>query len=317
MNHNQIQTINSEDSNKNDEDLLGYKSKYKPDLYKEDDLKGNEEDNKLLNKCRSDNSTSISASQENSVNNNFRRKQTLSKGESTSYNLEILYPPEKERKMSSPLFSYYNDSNEYLSKTHKTPVDYKNKTSQNFVKKEDFFNNSINTIFINNSFYQNYNVNNQNLIIPGNKINKNISCNNNFYFQNNINNNNQQEIYNINNYINNESYNNLNKRKLSYNIDGNIISNYFNNILGQNNNNPNELLLNFPQPNLNPFIFSYNESQEKEYKKNIIDKKSNNKSNKKIKKPFDKRKGDWTCPKCNNLNFAFRIVCNICQIPKP
>ena len=27
-------------------------------------------------------------------------------------------------------------------------------------------------------------------------------------------------------------------------------------------------------------------------------------------------KGDWCCQNCNNLNYAFRLVCNRCQMPK-
>ena len=34
------------------------------------------------------------------------------------------------------------------------------------------------------------------------------------------------------------------------------------------------------------------------------------------KKKLKERKGDWTCAKCGNLNFSFRIICNRCQIPK-
>ncbi len=36
----------------------------------------------------------------------------------------------------------------------------------------------------------------------------------------------------------------------------------------------------------------------------------------KKKKPLIERKGDWLCPKCRNLNFAFRLICNRCQLPK-
>lgn len=41
-----------------------------------------------------------------------------------------------------------------------------------------------------------------------------------------------------------------------------------------------------------------------------------NSSDKKKKKEFAERVGDWVCIKCKNLNFSFRIVCNRCQIPK-
>ena len=33
-------------------------------------------------------------------------------------------------------------------------------------------------------------------------------------------------------------------------------------------------------------------------------------------KPFTERSGDWVCSSCKNLNFAFRIICNRCHLPK-
>ena len=37
----------------------------------------------------------------------------------------------------------------------------------------------------------------------------------------------------------------------------------------------------------------------------------------KKKKTLVEREGDWLCPKCKNLNFAFRILCNRCKLDKP
>ena len=156
--------------------------------------------------------------------------------------------------------------------------------------------------------------------LPYNNINNNQipNINNNFYFQNN---NYQPQIFNIN-YINlnkfqnciNPMNSNLIKRKMSHNIEDGIIKNYFNNALNINNiQNQNENIYNIPKPQ--QILFSYNEEQEI-LKKYDINKKIN-KSSKNVKKPFDKRKGDWICPKCHNLNFAFRIVCNRCKLPKP
>ena len=34
------------------------------------------------------------------------------------------------------------------------------------------------------------------------------------------------------------------------------------------------------------------------------------------KKRIKEREGDWICPKCSNLNFSFRILCNRCSFPK-
>ena len=36
----------------------------------------------------------------------------------------------------------------------------------------------------------------------------------------------------------------------------------------------------------------------------------------KEKKIIERRKGDWDCSFCNNLNFAFRIICNRCGASK-
>lgn len=33
-------------------------------------------------------------------------------------------------------------------------------------------------------------------------------------------------------------------------------------------------------------------------------------------RPFTERTGDWICKNCKNLNFAFRIECNRCKLPK-
>ena len=40
------------------------------------------------------------------------------------------------------------------------------------------------------------------------------------------------------------------------------------------------------------------------------------KNGEKKKKPLIERKGDWQCPLCHNLNFAFRVSCNRCKLPK-
>ena len=169
---------------------------------------------------------------------------------------------------------------------------------------------------------------NMNYIPYDYRIQNNNIINNNFFYQNNI----QKQIFNINyinlnNFQNNQfnaiNNNNINKRKLTYNIDDGIIGDYFNNILNMNNNIiPNEQFFNARQPKekFNPILFSYNEEQEKLVRFDINKKlstKSISNVNKIEKKPFDKRKGDWLCPECHNLNFAFRIVCNRCQLQKP
>ena len=370
--------INSdlEESNKNEEDLLAFSSKYKTNIYKEEDIKENDIDLRNVRNRLSLDSTSISQEHSNISGYNLKNINTLPKEEDIRRSIEYSNSSknyfdfqEKHRKMSSPICCYYDGSDIYLSKTQKTTIDIDK--SPNFVRKDSFFNNSdkinnnnsnfnndinnnnlnINLLYQNNNNFSSktkfknefkkidknneikrlslnsnqlpYNNMNNFNIIQGNNI-----INNNFYFQNN---NYPQQIFNIN-YINLNNFQNnpinpinnkINKRKLTYNIEDGFIGNYFNNILNLNNNtNTNEHIFNVPQPQakLSPILFSYNEEQEK-FTKYDINRKSSNKSipnnPKNEKKPFDKRKGDWLCPECHNLNFAFRIVCNRCQLPKP
>ena len=52
------------------------------------------------------------------------------------------------------------------------------------------------------------------------------------------------------------------------------------------------------------------------YDNNFSPKNKNDSKDKKKKKPFIEREGDWICIKCNNLNFAFRNNCNRCNLSK-
>lgn len=47
-----------------------------------------------------------------------------------------------------------------------------------------------------------------------------------------------------------------------------------------------------------------------------INNSAQNMNNNKNNKMFSERIGDWNCFHCNNLNFAFRTVCNRCQLSK-
>jgi len=65
----------------------------------------------------------------------------------------------------------------------------------------------------------------------------------------------------------------------------------------------------------NENIIDENNNPFSENKRNINNKKRKNKKKKKIKKlkNYNIRKGDWLCPDCNNINFHFRTICNICK----
>ena len=52
------------------------------------------------------------------------------------------------------------------------------------------------------------------------------------------------------------------------------------------------------------------------YDNNFSSKNKNDINDKKKKKPFIEREGDWICIKCNNLNFSFRNNCNRCNFSK-
>lgn len=63
--------------------------------------------------------------------------------------------------------------------------------------------------------------------------------------------------------------------------------------------------------NLNNYIINNNSV----YNKNFNAKERKNK-NKKNKKTFIERDGDWQCYRCKNINFSFRDKCNKCQLLK-
>ena len=349
----------SDESIKNEYNLLGFASKYKTELFKEEDytdLRSNEIifEPKELNKKLSLDSTTISISQEyNNLSENSQKKRSDStKDDILSYNKGFFDIYDKQRKMSSPLCDYYSGFDKHLSISFKSTIDLQN--SSNYIKKQDFFSSdkSLNKLsiinnekkeknaFINlgekndakikkqksnskkfsfNNINLNHNFNNMHFMNINNNINNinnynNNYMNNNLYFYNN--NYTSNQIFNIN-YINLNNYP-INKRKMTYNSQSDFIGNCFNNILFQNRIQPrteSNLIQLSNQPKLNPMLFSYNESQDNYSNSNANNKNSG--SSKTVKKHLDIRKGDWQCPKCNNLNFAFRVLCNRCKLPKP
>ena len=313
--------FDSDESNKNDEDCLAFSSKYKTTMYKEEDS-FKENDDKSPNGKRkiSCDSTSISYSQEfNNLSDISKNFNNILKDEILNRSIEFKESKnkyqERQRKMSSPLCCYFYGSDEFLSKTQKINVDINN--SQNFIKKEVLFNKSSKLVnknedkniikngkklsFNGNQMYFGPNNNfvlNQNL----NYINTPATYNNMLYFNNGY----QQQLYNLN-YMN--LNNNIFKRRLSFNIGEGIIGNCFNNILNFDNN------YQHAQNNFNPMLFSYNDESQNNDNNNLNDNSNSKKAGE--KKPFDRRKGDWVCSECHNLNFAFRVECNRCKLPKP
>ena len=295
-----------EESIKNEEYLLGFGSQYKTELYKDEELeaKNKENHNEQINKDKkgSSDSTTNSLSQEhNNISEiNFKRKRDLSRDDIFDYKEELIDFYDKNRKMSSPLCDYLNGSDQYLSKFFKSTVDIK--CSQNFVKKVNFFNGE-------KPLNNNNNIKNN---LSGKHKNSLNNLNNNTENQNFKNYNSSSIPFsNINNnqFINNNNGNNINNCNNNYN------NNYINNNLYfLNNNYPNQQIFNINYINLNNYPNNNNIYNKRKLSYNI---KKNSGTTKAVKKPLDKRKGDWQCPKCNNLNFAFRVICNRCQLQKP
>ena len=205
----------------------------------------------------SDSNSAKNVNNNNNVNNNV----TFNENNNFYYN---------ERKLSSPIFSYYNESEKYFSRLKNlNKIDFSK--SNNFIEKEKIRTKSFNekSLFLNNNNNNNNNDNNVNNNVNNiNTINNNNLFNLSSFYYPNLN----YYYYNSSfNYSNNNSYSNNILRKSSSNMNINI-----------NNNN---------------YDF---------YKK----------LNKKNNKPFVERTGDWTCAKCKNLNFAFRIICNRCHLEK-
>ena len=97
-----------------------------------------------------------------------------------------------------------------------------------------------------------------------------------------------------NNYCKNIS--NLNKSFAPFNIDYNYNFNQYVKQINVNNN----------------FIMNKNiQLKEKNKSKDAKNNKKNKNNNNINAKP-----GDWFCSKCDNLNFAFRTICNRCHNPK-
>ncbi len=107
----------------------------------------------------------------------------------------------------------------------------------------------------------------------------------------------------------------------------NITNNYLNNLKNQeiepnffnNINNNKKCGIEHPKAN-QPIMNKYNETDnvasQLGQRVNTVINPIDLQADKKIKKPFVERLGDWACLKCKNLNFSFRLACNRCQLSK-
>lgn len=84
----------------------------------------------------------------------------------------------------------------------------------------------------------------------------------------------------------------------------NNFSPFGNNINSNNSNNLKNIYINSANSHGEQYLFSKNKKKNKKNKQS---------KNQKIK---EKRPFDWVCNRCKNLNYSFRIFCNICNLPK-
>lgn len=126
-----------------------------------------------------------------------------------------------------------------------------------------------------------------------NKTNNMFNMNNSHTMNNNLN----QNLFTVNNSNSME------------NLQNNFFDNFnnFNNIQNISKNNTE---VSSPNNSTNPM-----QGTEQDLNNEALD-SSVSSNDKKNRRPFIERVGDWTCFKCRNLNFSFRILCNRCQTPK-
>ena len=160
--------------------------------------------------------------------------------------------------------------------------------------------NNINNDLIGFSLYGQSNDNNK---ITDNNNEKNI---NNLSDFNKINNLNEDNNNNLNNF---QFYNFVNNNNLNLNYNKNNPQIYIPTKLRNNekNNNQYQNYQNQIKEEENNIKNKF-DNRNKKYTQNV--KKERNRKN------FEVREGDWTCIKCNNLNFSFRNKCNRCGLPK-
>jgi hypothetical protein len=189
----------------------------------------------------------------------------------------------KKRKMSSPIFDYYNGYDKFFSQEKESSIDLKN--SVNFVEKNKFISScelNLSKLNINpkESDVKDKNVNNNNNNLFNENDNNYINYNNNIYTNEEINYMNYYYDY----YVNPKFGGTNDIQNIINNINNNIASSYYS------------------------VPFSYNNKKPK--------KKFERMNKSRIKKGNNIRIGDWTCSYCYNLNFSFRKTCNRCNTPK-
>ena len=250
--------------------------------------------------------------------------------------------PKTNFNISNLLLSYYDSSNKYLFRKYSNNFNsFDLEKSNNFIQKKSFDENQSSNSNISNEDSSNYNY--QNELIQNetntvyyqnqNPINQNISnlsiinfnINNQFNIINSLQNLSNQRFNSINNGINFIPLfiNNSNNINTEMNGKKGWICHFCNNFNYENRTKCNRCRKNkSPKINKSKIYNNNNKNVNVNVENNNENKKNNSTSSfivnndKKSQKHFSERIGDWICFSCKNLNFAFRKVCNRCQIPK-
>ena len=254
--------------------------------------------------------------------NNFIRKDLLFEQKNNISNSENEYNEENESEDNfEPSNNIFNENK--IINNNLDIDEYKHlKSNSNYYQTYQESLNKENTIKNNISYSPtniiniNYNNNNKELILnqtPNQIMNLNII--NQFNLVNN--NNFQRPRFKSSNIIegnfifpifsNNNNINNINKKEINTEMFGRKgwICSFCNNFNFESRNKCNKC-----KQNKTPI------KNKKKNNNNDNNFHKNNNNENKTQKQFSEREGDWICFNCKNVNFAFRKLCNRCQLSK-